>query len=216
MQMKKLLEIPMNAEVYCQDGACGHLCGVILNPITHEMTHCVLRTDALVHYEYLVPVDLVASSAGGVLLLQCSGEDVADLEPFHRTRFLRVDPLDYPRIPDVMKGGFYEWPYVETQDGYALAVETEAVPAHELAVHRGATMEATDGNVGQVNEFLVNPENNHISHLVLRQGHLWGKRRVVIPISAVDRVADDTVYLTLDKKAIGELPRIPLRRGRRR
>jgi uncharacterized protein YifN (PemK superfamily) len=50
------------------------------------------------------------------------------------------------------------------------------------------------------------------SELVMREGHLWGKKEVVIPISAIDSTLDETVYLKLDKKQIEALPTIPVHR----
>jgi len=81
-----------------------------------------------------------------------------------------------------------------------------------LAVYRGARVEATDGKAGMLGEFLVNPLTGHISHLILMEGHLWGKKEVTIPVSAIDRIEEDTVYLKLDKKAVESLPSEPVRR----
>jgi sporulation protein YlmC with PRC-barrel domain len=71
---------------------------------------------------------------------------------------------------------------------------------------------AEDGIVGKVDEFLVSPNNNHITHLVLREGHLWGKKDVTIPVSEIEKITEDAVYLKLDKKAIEKLPAIPVKR----
>jgi sporulation protein YlmC with PRC-barrel domain len=75
-------------------------------------------------------------------------------------------------------------------------------------------VEATDGHVGQVDEFLVDPTNEHITHLVLREGHLWGQKDVTIPVSQIDRIEQDVVYLKLDKHGIEKLPSVPVRRGK--
>jgi sporulation protein YlmC with PRC-barrel domain len=88
----------------------------------------------------------------------------------------------------------------------------EHVPQGEVAIHRGARVEATDGHVGRVDEFLVDPVNERITHLVLREGHLWGKRDVTIPISQIDRIEQDVVYLKLDKHSVEQLPAVPVRR----
>jgi uncharacterized protein YrrD len=90
--------------------------------------------------------------------------------------------------------------------------EHEHIPAGEIAIRRGTPVEATDGQVGKVDEFLVDPENDIITHLVLREGHLWGKKDVTIPVSEIDRLGEEAVYLKLDKEAIEELPTIPVRR----
>ena len=64
------------------------------------------------------------------------------------------------------------WPYAVPQD-LLISTVKEQIPAGELAVRRGAKVEATDGRVGQVDEFLIDPSNGQISHLILREGHLW-------------------------------------------
>jgi uncharacterized membrane protein len=76
-----------------------------------------------------------------------------------------------------------------------------------------AKVECTDGNIGRVRELVAEEGADSITHLVLQKGHLWGKREVVLPLSAVDRVEGDTVYLKLDKASIAALPAIPLKRS---
>ncbi len=44
------------------------------------------------------------------------------------------------------------------------------------------------------------------------RGHLWGKKEIAIPMSFIERVDLDTVYLKVDKKAIDDLPAIPVNR----
>jgi hypothetical protein len=36
--------------------------------------------------------------------------------------------------------------------------------------------------------FVVDPKTGHITHLVLREGHLWGQRDVAIPVNAIERI----------------------------
>jgi uncharacterized membrane protein len=80
------------------------------------------------------------------------------------------------------------------------------------AVQPGAHVEATDGRVGIVSE-LGAAEGSDASHFVLQEGNLWGKKVVTLPLSAVDRVEGDTVYLKLDKQAVEKLPTIPLKKA---
>jgi hypothetical protein len=108
---------------------------------------------------------------------------------------------------------FYLLPYATPMKTEVIPVEEEQIPPGELAVYRGARMEAMDGEAGVLGEFLVNPLTGHISHLILMGGHLWGKKEVTIPVSAIDRIEQDTVYLKLDKKAVEALPSEPVRRS---
>ena len=79
-------------------------------------------------------------------------------------------------------------------------------------MHRGMPVEAIDGRVGRVDEFVVNPENGHITHLVMREGHLFGKKDVIIPVSALGETREDTVFLNLDKHQVEALPAFPIHR----
>jgi sporulation protein YlmC with PRC-barrel domain len=72
-------------------------------------------------------------------------------------------------------------------------------------------VEATDGKIGKVEGFMVNPENSHITHLVLEKGHLWGNHDVAIPIDSIDVYDGQVVTLKLDKKTVNDLPRLTVK-----
>jgi sporulation protein YlmC with PRC-barrel domain len=91
-------------------------------------------------------------------------------------------------------------------------VKHEQIPGGELTAQRGTRVEATDGYVGKIDEFVVNPKNGDITHLVMREGHLWGQKDVIIPLSALGTTLNDTVFLKLDKHQIETLPTFPLHR----
>jgi hypothetical protein len=63
-----------------------------------------------------------------------------------------------------------------------------------------------------VDEFIVEKENGHITHLILREGHLFGTEDVSIPTSEIERIDDEDVHLKLSKKEIAALPAIPVKR----
>jgi len=48
-----------------------------------------------------------------------------------------------------------------------------------------------------------------VTHILLDEGHLWGKKRVAIPISAVKDVGAG-VRLTLTKDQLRDLPPVDL------
>jgi sporulation protein YlmC with PRC-barrel domain len=77
-------------------------------------------------------------------------------------------------------------------------------------VRRGAHVQATDGRVGRVDEFVVDPLSHRITDLVMREGHLWGTKTVSIPVEQIDEIEEKTVYLKLDKAGVEKLPTIDL------
>ena len=110
------------------------------------------------------------------------------------------------------------WPYVLSENNSTfeesryIPLELENTPNGEQAVRRGARVEASDGYLGQVEELLVNSKNMHVTHLVVREKHLWRNRDVAIPVSEIDHVDEDSVALKLDRKGIKELPAVPIER----
>jgi hypothetical protein len=48
--------------------------------------------------------------------------------------------------------------------------------------------------------------------MVLREGHLWGQKDVLIPVSKIGRIEADRVHVTLSREEVANLPDIPLQR----
>jgi len=207
------MEIPLKAQVECTDGVCGRCVVVLLNPVVDQVTHLVVRMDSLPHTEYIVPVDVVFATTADTIGLRCSKAELEKMEPFVQTEFIREKmPHVYPGYAGFGMGALYYWPYASYERTMEVPVEHLQIPPGELAVRRGTRVEATDGYVGKVDEFLVNPENGHITHLVMREGHLWGQKDVTIPLSAMGDTRKGTVFLKLDKHQIESLPTVPVHR----
>lgn len=193
------MDIPVNANVRCADGDCGQSVDVIVNPVTQQVTHVVVRERKAPHAQRLVPVEWVMEATPHLIHLRCTCDELADMEEFVKREYITVWPSS------IFSSSSMPEPAVVT-------LKDERVPPGELVIRQGARVEASDGHVGQVDEFLIDPTNEHITHLVLREGHLWGKKDVTIPISEIDRIEENMVHLKLDKHSIEKLPSVPVRR----
>jgi hypothetical protein len=81
-----------------------------------------------------------------------------------------------------------------------------------VEIRRSSVVSTADEDaVGHVDGFLVD-DSDCITHIVLARGHLWKKREVTIPLSAIDKVETDLVTLKLTKQELGELPAVKVRR----
>jgi len=215
------MDIPLNAEVRCTDGAGGRSTCLIINPVTKEITHLVVQTKGFTHDEYMVPLSFIAESGPEYIQLRCSREEIANCDPFIKSEFLHIDDSSrfgyFSNEYDLDYDGTAMWPYLEADgEAYGMYVNVEQIPVGELGIHRGARVEASDGHIGHVDAFLVNPENNHITHLVLREGHIWGEKDVTIAVADIQRIDEDVVYLKLDKQTLQDKPGIPVRRWSKR
>jgi uncharacterized protein YrrD len=198
-----MMDIPIHAKVLSADGsACGHTTYVVLNPVIEKMTHVVVQRSVWPNDQRLVPIELVTESTEDHIRLSCSKDDLAKMDTFIETEFVESEVTQYLADPYVLN-----WPY-RFSEVDRIPLEHERIPIGEMAVHRGARVEATDGSAGHIDSFLVDETSEHITHIVLSEGHLWGHKEVNIPVSSIDRIEEDTVYLKLDKDSIEHLPMI--------
>jgi hypothetical protein len=208
---EEMKDIPLKAKVECTDGPCGESGIIILNPETQEVTHFVVQDKALPdREERLVPIDQVLETSRNLIRLSCTKAELAAMDHYIDTHYQATQhepSVDYP--VDFTTRSIPRATLTESR----FAMETvEHIPPGELAVRRGTKVAARDGNVGEVAELVVNPDTGHISHFVLEEGHLWGKKEVTVPVSAIDYFLEDTVYLKLDKKGVESLPTVPVKR----
>jgi sporulation protein YlmC with PRC-barrel domain len=201
------MNIPLNVDVHCSNGRCGRSTHLIVNPTTERLTHVVVKERRPSRKERQVPIRWVISSTPEVILLDRTTDEFAQLQEFNQTDFIYTDVPHYATDPKLTA----IWPYVVPakrviDDTY------ERISPGELAVRRGARVRATDGSVGRIDEFLVEPKSGQITHLVLREGHLWGKKVITIPISEIDHIDEKVVYLKVEKKSVEEMPAIAVKR----
>lgn len=203
------MDIPLNVEVHCSDGLVGHSSCIILNPVRQEITHFVLKRQDMLCYQEIVPVSLIKESNPDMILLRVSSHVLIDLDPFTQNEYLAFDGSE-GMIGDYSyhHADLYAWPYREYEEPEEMAIRVEQIPHGELGIHRGAQVEATDGRVGRVDEFLVKSEDCHITHLVLRERHLLGDRAVTVPVSAIKSIEEDIVRLKLSREEVKNLPHI--------
>jgi sporulation protein YlmC with PRC-barrel domain len=85
---------------------------------------------------------------------------------------------------------------------------SDTLPSGHLAVRGDQPVHSTDGEVGKIRAVVVEADSRRVTHLLLQEGHLWGKRELAIPWSSVTSL-DGGVHLSLTSEAIKELPVVP-------
>lgn len=226
--MSEATVFTIGSRVACSDGDCGELKRVVVNPVTRQLTHLVVEPTFHLGTGRLVPVDLVDSAAEEIRL-RCSMSEFRALEEAEETHLLPGATGQW----GYGQGQMLSLPYfalgvggmgMGSMGGMGMGmggmgmlgtgmtpqtVTEDRVPAGEVEVRRGEHVHATDGPIGQIHGFVINPNDHHVTHVLLDEGHLWGKKQVAIPIGAVTSV-DDGVRLTLTKDEVGELPPVDL------
>jgi len=204
----------IGAEASASDGLCGKLSRLIMDPVALTVTHLVIEPKHRGDLGRLVPVHLVDTTAD-YLKLSCTIAEFDKLDPAEETDL--AEGLDYG-------GGYGQAEAVQGYGGtgymgymggsgmgigmglgHSTVVVHDVVPLGETDVQRGESVHALDGEIGKVQGFVVDPDDNHITHVLLQEGHLWGRKEVSIPISAVIGV-DAGIRLNITKKQVEDLP----------
>jgi len=141
-------------------------------------------------------VDKIAEASPTTIYLRCLKDELTHMDPFIEHEYVMIMPDASMWVPEPQM----------------ISMPHRCVPKGELAIERGSRVEATDGQVGKVDELLIDPHDEHITYLVLREGHLWGQKDVTIPALQIDHIEDDTVFLKLDKHTVESLPAVPVRK----
>jgi sporulation protein YlmC with PRC-barrel domain len=200
------VEFSANAEVLSEERPYGRSGCVLFDPLKKEVTHIVVRESEPPGRQRILPIHFVEAANARQITAHLSREELRALDLFVETDFILADA----RLPWVRM-----WPFVETPP-QLIVLEHEKLPAGEVALRRGMPVYANDGLVGSVGELMIDRPGGKITHLVLREGHLWGTKDVSIPVSMIRSTGKAGIGLRLSKAEIEGLPAIPVHRYGRR
>ena len=85
-----MIDIPLCGRVECVDGSVGRATQAIINYTTKQVTHLVVTENSRHRIDHPVPVDQVVDTTPDMVLLSCTREELAAIEPFTQTEHLRV------------------------------------------------------------------------------------------------------------------------------
>jgi sporulation protein YlmC with PRC-barrel domain len=214
--MTETTQFTIGAEVSCTDGVCGEMIRVIVDPVARTVTDLVVEPTDRQGLGRLVPLDLVDDTTGEIRL-RCTLAEFEQLGSAEETQFIpgssgyaSYGPEQVAYMPyyglGMAGGGMGVTPDMA---GVSQTVTYDKVPLGEVAVRRDDQVHATDGGIGRVQGLVIDPHDHHVTHVLLQEGHLWGRKQVAIPISAVTGV-DDGIQLSLTKDEVKDLPPVDI------
>ncbi len=199
----------IGAKVGCTDGACGRVSRVVVDPVAKVVTHLAVEPEHRHGLARLVPVDLAEAGPDGIALA-CSMGEFERLDAAEETHFVPgtrgyevYGPEQVLSWPYYQLGNAVLDPELEGQVSETVTVDT--FPPGEVGLRRGRHVHACDGPIGRIQGLVIDPATHGVTHVLLAEGHLFGRRQVAIPIEAVSEVGED-VRLSLTRHQVRELP----------
>jgi len=223
MAMSESAQFTIGAEANGTDGPCGTVTRVVVDPTALAVTHLVVEPRHRSGLGRLVPLDLVdtVDSSSGAVRLRCTVAEFDALDGAEETDFLPGASGQYGEYGEYDSDDVMAWPYYGLAGGLVpemgggvvpTPIVRETIPLGEVSLRRGESLHATDGHVGKVQGLVVDGASRHVTHVLLQEGHLWGKKEVAIPIGAVTKVDGQGIWLSMSKDEVGDLPPVELHR----
>ena len=180
-------EFKIGSRASCSDGFCGEVSRMIIDPAARAVTHLVIEPKHRREPGRLVPLGLVDTAAGEITL-RCT---------------LAEFGLDRAEETDLAEGAGYGGGYgqAEAVHGYggtggmgvggsssgmgigmglghrARTVVEDVVPLGETDLRPGEHVHALDGAIGQVQGFIVDPGDHHVTRAAPRRGTFGAARK---------------------------------------
>jgi sporulation protein YlmC with PRC-barrel domain len=210
------MRLELGTPVRCTDGHFGELRDAVIDPRAKRVTHLVIGPHHNPSATRLVPIELADGGAEQEIALHCSLMEANAFDSAQDFAYLRLDelPVEDPNW-DIGIENVLAMPYYQAGDpvgsAYAysdkVAVSYDRVPKGDVEIRHSSPVTSSDGHVvGHVGGFVVDDDDEQITHLMLEQRHLWRRRRVSIPMSSVTKVETDSVEVHMTKRQLKALP----------
>ncbi|MGO9959572.1 MAG: hypothetical protein ACLP50_26945 [Solirubrobacteraceae bacterium] len=219
----RIVRIDLDIPVSCADGAFGRLADVVIDRGTLCLTHLVVVPHEGDDRPRLAAIEGARGAAGSEgISLACTVAELGASEPIQESAYVRPGELPtggpdwdvgiqemYPSPeygslgPEIMGAG------TAMEYDEHVAVSYHRIPKNGAEIRRSSPVISSDADhVGHVVGFVID-DDQRITKLVLEHGHLWGKRMVAIPGSAIDRFETDELILSLTRDEVGDLKPLP-------
>ncbi len=201
-----MITLVIGSDARGTDGLRGEVMCVVVDPAARTVTHLVVEPEGRRGLARLVPLDMVDATTGEVRL-RCTEAEFKNLDPAEET--LAEFVPGYPVPVQVLAPGWRDAGGPAVEGGTIPRIpeqETiDIVPPGEVEERRGDHVHATDGDIGQLHALRIDPRNGQVTHVLLKEGHLWARKEVAIPF---DKVAgfDDGIRLNITKQQVQDLP----------
>ena len=221
--MSEATEFMIGAAVSCQDGECGELEGLLVDPGTDAVTHLVVGPRHPKGGGRLVPVGLLEEAATREVRLRCTRAQFDALDPAEATTVRTGVAVDWESRAGEDQVMERYWGMGRSRPGgpgrettgmrpEQRAAEADNFPDDAGQISRGQPVHATDGPVGRVQGLVADAKDHRMTYVLLEEGHAWGRKEIAVPISAVKFVIDDGVHLDMTKAQVGSLPPVDRQR----
>ena len=211
------MKIPLKAKVICKDGEFGSVRDLLIDPVQEKVSHVVVENKHKGE-QVIIPTEKFDYSTDAVLNLEYTAAELEKYPPFLIQEFISIPVKDtdfaYWGADPTMTHSYTMFPYVMHEGNPSVEITKEVIPKGELKLRRGMVVKDCDGkSMGHIDELIIEPTDDFITHIVMRTGHLFGKKEVAVPNIHIASFEKDAVILSISSDQIDNLPEVIIKRS---
>ena len=196
----------IGSEAVGSDGYRGEVLAVVVDPAARTVTHLVVEPRGRAGLARLVPLELaelagLADAEPGPIPLRCTEAEFMSLEPAEET--LAEFVPGYPDPVQLLPPGWRDTGGPTADGGTILRIDIG--PPGEVEERRGDHVHASDGDVGHLHGLRIDPGSRRVTHVLVREGRVWGHQDVDIPAEMVAGFGDG-IRLSVTRQQVRDLP----------
>src|SRR5438046_8360107 len=208
------MRLELGKRARCSDGAVREPVDLVPDAGNRRVTHLVVQPEDNPGDARLVPVELAAAGADEhEVSLRCTEKELDEMSLVHESAYVgageqveeeedgwEVGVRDMQVIPD----------YLPTAMPGDLAPEVvvtyDRVPKGEIELRHASDIYSADRHhLGSLDGVVLGADGN-IDQLLLGRGHLWWRREIAVPATAIGELANDMVTLGVSKAEAASFP----------
>lgn len=204
------MKLRLGQPVHATDILFGEIGDIVVDPVAGAVTHIVVQPHNDHFQARLVPVGLVSEEPAG-LTVQLDAEHLRRLERVAHSDFIRLgDAIQVGDDWDIGTEDVIYTPYqdFEFDNGWSdprVGTFFDRIPKGDCEIRRSSQVIVSgDKTVGHVEGFLA--DDDHLTAIVVRVGLPGLRRTVMVPFSAVAKVRNDQIDLSIDENQFDLLP----------
>lgn len=192
----------------------GTLLHVVVDVKTKEVTDIVVDRGLFGGADKVIPVDVLDLRTEDHIQLLDTGQEVDDFQDYKTTHFV---PADSAQATYEQTRASYWYPPTDLarpvpREGGVLpgtpkdSLPLTSLPDEHVAVTKGAqVLSADEQHLGNVEEVIVDPSTNQLTHFVIGKGFLL-KEHKLVPAHWVNTVNEEKLYLSVETGLFERLP----------
>jgi len=195
----------LKARIQGKDGECGQLTGLVIYPEARLVSDLIVKRGYLMAQQHVVPIATVQSALEDDVYLSIDSYELNQYPEYRVVEF--EEPVTGPEQRTMEMAGPYGLqgalePIVPTRKRKIY----EGIAPNQRVIESGMAIENLDGRIGKVVRVVVDRQHNEISYMVAQRGLIFHEQ-LVVPITMVETVSEDSIMVIGGDQMLEELPR---------